>query len=353
MIRLRAVEVRAGGTRIGPLGLTVAEGAYSVVLGPSGAGKTILLEGVAGLRPLAGGRVELGGADVSTAPPERRGVGLVFQDGLLFPHLTVAQNVTFGLRRDGRRSAHDREARLDELAGELGIAHLLSRRPSTLSGGERQRVALARALAPRPHVLLLDEPLGALDGEAREVLQDVLRSVCRTRGVAVLHVTHDLTEAFSLADTCAVLLDGLFRQVAPPAELVQRPNCEAVARLVGARNVLSARVDADDPHVVALEGGQRLRLDRPASRAEVRVVIRPEDVLLGEGVQAPGVTRLTATVERVLLQGSHALLRVDLPPRLELLVPLRQVPASCKAQGGMLDIGIPATAVHVLPDAGE
>ena len=287
MIELRGFKAQAGGFSAGPVDLEVGDGRYVVLLGPSGAGKSLVLEAVAGVRPAAAGAVLIGGADVSGTSPERRRVGLVFQDGLLFPHLTVAANIAYGMRaarRDGARKAPSgRAARDDEvasLAEAVGASALLGRRPATLSGGERQRVALARALAARPRALLLDEPLSAVDTEAREALQEVLRRVCRERSLPVLHVTHDRDEAFALADECVVVIAGRVHQNGRPLEVLRRPADAAVARFLGARNVLPARRDPGDPRVAVLEAGGRLRTVDPLPSGGVTVVVRPEDVRL-------------------------------------------------------------------------
>ncbi len=261
MIGLRQLEVEAGGFRVGPLDLEVADGAYAVLLGPSGAGKSLVLEALAGVRVAAAGRMVVDGDDVSRLPPERRRVGLVFQDGLLFPHLDVAGNVAYGLRAEGGSGRRGREDGVRELAASVGVEQLLKRRPDTLSGGERQRVALARALAARPRALLLDEPLSAVDVEAREDLQDMLRAVSRDRGLTVLHVTHDRAEAFALADVCAVLVDGRLRQVGRPQDVLRRPADDAVARFLGARNVLRAARDPGDASL-ARAGGRPLAARR-------------------------------------------------------------------------------------------
>jgi len=353
VIGLRGLEVEAGGFAVGPLDLDVMEGEYGVLLGPSGAGKTLVLEAVAGVRRIRAGRVLIDDDDVTSLAPERRRVGLVFQDGLLFPHLDVAHNVAYGARRrggaGGRRQGSD-AGRLAELAEETGITRLLSRRPATLSGGERQRVALARALAARPRVLLLDEPLSAVDVEAREDLQDVLRRVCGAERLTVLHVTHDRAEAFALADSCALLVDGTLRQTGAPRDVLRWPADESVARFLGARNVLAATRAEDDACVAVLSAGGRLRAAEPLPSALASVVVRPENVQLqraGEG--PPATAALRGRVVRLALQGGHVLVSVDTPVRLEALVPERAAERLGLTVGAAVDVTVEPEALHVLP----
>jgi len=340
VIELRGLEVKAGGFRVGPVDLTVADGSYGVLLGPSGAGKSLVLEALAGVLPAAAGEVRLAGADVGGLTPERRRVGLVFQDGLLFPHLTVARNIAYGMRgRDGR------EAEVERLAEAVGVHDLLDRHPATLSGGERQRVALARALAARPRALLLDEPLSAVDPEARESLQDLLRRVCRERDLPVLHVTHDRDEAFALADECHVLIGGRLHQQGRPLDVLRRPADAAVARFLGARNVLAARRDPADPSVAVLEAGGRLGVARPLPDGAVTVVIRPEDVRLSA---APAAGAPAATVTRLTLQGGHVLVGLDAPAPLEALVPAAELEAAGIGVGHEVAVSVRPADVHVL-----
>jgi ABC-type Fe3+/spermidine/putrescine transport system ATPase subunit len=355
VIGLDGLRVRGGRFVVGPVDLHLAAGDYCGLVGPSGAGKTLLLAAVAGVRSAAAGRVLIDGQDLTGAPPEKRGVGLVFQDGLLFPHLSVAGNVRYGLPR---RAA----ASLDGLVRDLGVGDLMKRSPGSLSGGERQRVALARALAPDPRVLLLDEPLSAVDGEAREELREMLQRVTRRRGVTVLHVTHDVGEMFSLADTCAVLVDGGLRQVGAPADVLRRPVDEDVARLFGARNVLRAvRAPEGDGRTVLLEGGSPVRMSEPVPAAEVLVVVRPEDVTLalpgggaGAGVAggASELNLLSGRVERVVSHGGHSLVRVVAPPAIEVSVPSREVARLQLETGAEVELRFSPQMVWVLPAQG-
>ena len=264
-LTLEEIDVRLDGTQIvADVSLDVLSGERLALLGPSGSGKSTLLRVAAGLQRPSRGRVLLDGRDVTALPAHRRGVGLVFQDAVLFPHRDVARNVEFGPRVAGLDAAEQaaRAAAALELVGLTGTER---RNVTTLSGGEAQRVALARALAPRPGVLLLDEPLGALDGPLRQRLQDDLAALFERLSLTVVHVTHDVGEAFALGDRVAVLREGRLAQVATPDELWGRPADDWVARFLGLRNVV--------------------RTGRQAT------VIRPEAVHVGPG---DGATVLTA-----------------------------------------------------------
>jgi ABC-type sugar transport system ATPase subunit len=344
MIRLEGLRVRAGEFSLAIDDLSVATGEYVMVLGPTAAGKTVLLETVAGLRRPREGRISFGEREVTMEPPERRGVGLVYQDYALFPHLTVAENIAFGRspRRGpesrsrrargpggfGRR--HDRpEAR--ELAALLGLEGLLSRYPEGLSGGEQQRVALARALAMRPEVLLLDEPLAALDGPTRSELQRALIRVHQELEATVLHVTHDLDEALALGQRVAVLVGGALRQVGSSAEVTLFPADVEVARLVRSGNlfvVASAQMgsaDAGSGCRIRLENGLELlsREGRPLPRSQrVSAVVRADEITLepleevSEPVSAafPSMNVLEGRVSAIQVQSGHVTVQVDVRP---------------------------------------
>ncbi|MGL6280198.1 MAG: ABC transporter ATP-binding protein [Gaiella sp.] len=252
MIRAEGVTLRFDDEEVlRGVDLEVATGETLALLGPSGSGKTSLLRVVAGLTRPDAGRVLVDGSDVSDLPAHRRGVGLVFQQPLLFPHRDVAGNVGFGLDGWPRDEARQRIGELLELVGLPGIER---RAVATLSGGEAQRVALARALAPRPRCLLLDEPLGALDGPLRDRLQDDLASLFASLGLTVVHVTHDVGEAFALGDRVAVLRDGAIAQVDAPEQLWRAPADAWVAEFLGSRNV----VVLDGQQVVARPEAVRL-----------------------------------------------------------------------------------------------
>ncbi len=207
-------------------------GDYLVILGPSGCGKSLLLGAIAGLYAPDAGTIKIGERDVTAAPPEQRGVGFVFQKSSLFPHLDVIGNIEFGLRVRGAGRSQ-RRRRTEELVDALGLQGIVDRPVPTLSGGEAQKVAIARALAPRPEVLLLDEPLSLVDHNTRLELQDQLRTIHRTMNVTALHVTHNREEARALGGRCAVMLGGLMVQQGEMETVLQKPRCVFVARFLG------------------------------------------------------------------------------------------------------------------------
>ncbi len=259
-------------TVIDGLTLEVAEGEFVALLGPSGCGKTTVLRLIAGFDQPDAGVIEITGRRVSDAevfvPPERRRVGMVFQEYALFPHLTVAQNVAYGLTQASR---HDREQRVREVLALVGLSGLDDRMPAELSGGQQQRVALARALAPRPDVVLLDEPFSNLDAGLRTRLRVELRDILQQAGATTIFVTHDQEEALSLADRVAVLQNGRIAQISPPEELYRAPATREIAAFVGEANFLPAY--AEGKYASSVLG--RLALLHPLS-GPVEVLIRPE-----------------------------------------------------------------------------
>ena len=240
MLEVRNLSARWDGFAIDDISFSVAAGDYFVLLGPSGGGKTLVLEILAGLHPATGGTVLLDGREITGSRIQDRDLALVYQDRALFPHLTVHKNIAYGLAAQGvtRRKRLDRAA---ELAGQVGVAELLHRRPGTLSGGEAQRVALARALAREPKLLLLDEPLSALDIRAREKLRALLRQLHRA-GNTIIHVTHDFEEAVSLASHVAIMAEGRIIQMGTRDEVFVEPRSRFVARFTGVDNFIEGEV---------------------------------------------------------------------------------------------------------------
>ena len=260
--------------------LALGEGEIGCLLGPSGCGKTTILRCIAGLEPVQGGEIRLRGQAVSrpgfTAPPESRRVGFVFQDYALFPHLTVGANVAFGLKG---MDAAARSARVSELLAAVGMEKAASRYPHELSGGQMQRVALARALAPRPQLLLLDEPFSNLDVELRERLSIEVRAILKDLGITALMVTHDQHEAFAMADCVGVMNDGVVEQWDTPYSLYHRPASRFVADFVGEGVLLAARASPDDGIDTALGPLRHCPGCSLRPGDDVALLIRPDDVL--------------------------------------------------------------------------
>ena len=347
MIETRNLTVDLGSFLLKDISLKVGKGEYFIVLGPTGAGKTILLESIAGLYPIKSGEVWLDGRDVTRLEPEKRGVGFVYQDYVLFPHLSVSDNVTFGLRQ--RRRPRDEVRRTTEwLADLLGIAHLLERRPDTLSGGERQKVALARALSVSPQVLLLDEPLSALDPQTREGMQQELRRVHRRLEATIIHVTHDFEEAIALGDRIAVLNEGRILQVGTPEEVFRQPNSEFVARFSMTRNIFNGEVrqGADGAVVFALDG---LEFEVVTSlRGKAHASVRPEDILVSkEPLLSSARNSLRGRIVSIADRGSTVHLTVSTPADLVCMVTRRSYDEMSLMEGSEVYITFKASSVHV------
>jgi len=253
VLKLDGICKSFGGFEMSDVSLEISAGEYFVLLGPSGVGKTLLIEMIAGLVRCDGGQVLWQSADITNSPPQSRGVSVVYQDYALFGHMTVERNIAYGLRAR-RVGPKEIKKRVDALAEMLEIVELLRRRPGNLSGGEKQRVALARALAVEPAMLLLDEPLAALDSNMRRRLRQILRRINRDTGVTVLHVTHDPVEAMAVADKVGVMLDNRIVQVGAVDDLFRRPSNAQVSRFLGMSNVLP--VDSVNDEVCTVCGEQ-------------------------------------------------------------------------------------------------
>ncbi|WP_031251491.1 ABC transporter ATP-binding protein [Mesorhizobium sp. LSHC412B00] len=277
-----------GVAAVAGIDLTVAEGEFLSILGPSGSGKSTLLGLIAGLVQPTGGRIMIGSRDVTLVPPAQRDIGLVFQSYALFPNMTVAGNIAFPLAVRGANK-RDMKARVEWVIDLVRLNGLENRKPSQLSGGQQQRVAIARAVVFGPRLLLLDEPLAALDRKLRDEVRVELRRLQRTLGVTTVLVTHDQDEAMSTSDRIAVLAQGLIQQIATPAELYRQPANRFVAGFLGIANLLEGVVAREgDDAVLTLDGGMKLPLPSgnalPGSRATM--VVRPERIDLKPATDA-------------------------------------------------------------------
>ncbi len=345
---------RKGLIAVDDVSLDVEEGEFITLLGPSGCGKSTMLRIIAGFEEADSGSIFLAGTDVTDFPPYRREVNMVFQDYALFPHMNVAQNVGYGLRVSG--VPKDRIARkVEETLALVELADKADNRPSELSGGQRQRVSLARALARDPKVLLLDEPLSALDANLREAMQVELKHLHEKLGITFVMVTHDQTEALAMADRIVVMKDGKVSQCGTPADLYDKPANPYVARFIGTANFIDGKVMGADDRVVEVQAGaEKLRIARvdgsPAS-GDVRVCIRPEKLtLVANGVSPPaGENRLSGTVDEILYHGANARVRVAVDGQDPMLVDVQLKSASLRQQ--LPGIGSPATVCFSRSDA--
>ena len=292
--------------------LDVAEGEFLSLLGPSGCGKTTILRMVAGLLPPSGGRILIGGADVTALPPNKRDIGLVFQSYALFPHMTVFDNIAFGLRRQAVKGT-ELDRRVMEALDQVRLTQMRDRYPRQLSGGQQQRVALARSIAPKPGILLFDEPLSNLDAQLREEMQIEIKRLQRELRLTSVFVTHDQHEAMSLSDRICLLEQGAIRQIGTPEDIYFTPANGFVAGFVGSPNTVTGRVAGGRLH---LAEGVSFAVDQgaiPDDRA-VAVRIRQEDVKVG--LQPGG---LTARVAMRIFEGASVQLVLTLAPGLELM----------------------------------
>ena len=278
LLEVENLGIDLGDFHLRDVNLSVEKGDYLTVIGPTGAGKSVLLEAIAGFYPLKSGRILMEGRDVTHLPPEKRGISIVYQDFVLFPHMSVFDNIAFGLRKvEGEGSKIEREVR--HIAEELHIDHLLHRRPTTLSGGEQQRVAIARALVVRPKILLMDEPFSALDEKTREKLRRLVKAVIAEYETTVIHVTHDFEDVFALANRVAVMKGGRIVQVGTPEEVFSRPKVDFVAEFVGT-NVLRGRVAGKEGSLTLVDVDGVILKTADEAEGSVILSIRPEEIIL-------------------------------------------------------------------------
>jgi molybdate/tungstate transport system ATP-binding protein len=312
MLEIDGLEAEAGEFRLGRIDLAVEPGSYAIVLGPPGSGKSVLIETICGLRPVTRGSIRLGGKDITGLPPRERCIGYVPQDYALFPTERVWKNIIFGLRARGVPTSEiaDRTGRFIEM---LDLKDLLDRWPRTLSGGEQQRVALARALVTNPRVLLLDEPVSALDESTRDTVCRQLRRIQKDLGITTLHISHNLEEAFSVADVAVLMNRGRVVQTGTMDDLVRRPRTPFAARFLRAQNVFKAEADGATVQL----NGLTLSSDR-TMHGPIHVMIRPEKIQLRPSPSNEHrVASIPMTIDRSVDRGPYV--RVDLAGPLPLV----------------------------------
>ncbi|MBN1532022.1 MAG: ABC transporter ATP-binding protein [Spirochaetes bacterium] len=277
MIRITGLEVNLPGFSLTDINLDIPENQFFALLGPTGSGKTVLLETIAGLQAISSGTIIINNLDITRLPPEKREIGIVYQNSCLFPHLNVSDNIRYGLRyrNTDKGKAGDRFDRLVDL---LNIRHLLKRKPAHLSGGEVQRTALARALLPEPQILLLDEPFSAIDQSFRTELQQLLKKLQHSSNITFLMVTHSFSEALSLADCAAVMQNGKIKQSGSMMDIFKKPSSPFVANFVGMNNIYPAQFTGNFAEV----NGIMIQMGYESHTDHGYIAIRPEDIVLSK-----------------------------------------------------------------------
>jgi spermidine/putrescine transport system ATP-binding protein len=297
------------------LDLSIEAGKFVTLLGPSGCGKSTTLRMLGGFEIPDAGRIMLAGKDVTHLPPNRRDVNIVFQDYALFPHMNVARNIAFGPELQGKSQA-DIHRRVEELLALVQLEDYADRMPAQLSGGQRQRIALMRALAPDPQVLLLDEPLSALDAKLRGQMQIELKAIQERTGKTFLFVTHDQEEALTMSDVIVVMNEGRIEQIGDPHTLYNAPASRFVANFIGDTNLLDCTVEGSDASGVALAwNGTPLRAGRgarPAVGDRVHVAVRPEAIQLSSHAHEGAPNQLPGHIRHRIFKGTHTSLEIDI-----------------------------------------
>ncbi|WP_312015660.1 ABC transporter ATP-binding protein [Bradyrhizobium liaoningense] len=350
-IEVRGLHVAYGGTKVlHGIDLDFAPGTFTALLGSSGCGKTTLLRSLSGFVPVESGSIAVGGKDVAGLPPEKRGMAMVFQSYALWPHMTVLQNIGYGLKLRGA-SKGDIAAKVSSLLAMLGLAGYEDRKVTAMSGGQRQRVALGRALAVDPGILLLDEPLSNLDAKIRMTMRHEIRAIQQRLGVTTIHVTHDREEAMTMADRLVIMNAGRIAQIGTPEEVYDRPNSAFVANFMGAENVLPLRVEPGEGSAAITAGEARgvlpneLGLALPAGEAlayfrDDVVSLDAPDAAAGEDLVVPG--RIAARsypggLYRYRVEAAGRQITVDHAVRHE--------------PGAAVGLRIPLSRLHIFPAA--
>ncbi|ADN37170.1 ABC transporter related protein [Methanolacinia petrolearia DSM 11571] len=311
MLELKDISIKLGEFSLEKINLSIEKGEYVVILGPTGAGKTIVLETIAGIYPPDSGSIELNGEDITFADPKDRNISMVYQDYMLFPHLSVYENIAFGLSVK-KNPADEIEKKVSEVAGILGISHLLHRSVINLSGGEKQRTAISRAIVMEPDVLLLDEPLSALDVRTRERLRKELKRLHMRFKTTVLHVTHNFEEVFSLADRVAVLNQGKIIQTGVPNQVFSQPESKFIAEFVGTENIFRGDITSGSGCSVITVDGLDIVSTATGIEGKVYASVRPEDIMLSrEPLKTPARNSFEGIVESITNNGTMVEIRVD------------------------------------------
>lgn len=326
------------------LNLQMPKGEFLTMLGPSGSGKTTCLMMLAGFETATHGEIRLDGQEINNIPPHKRGIGMVFQNYALFPHMTIAENLSFPLEVRGMGKS-ERETKIKRALDMVEMGSFMTRRPAQLSGGQQQRIALSRALVFEPELVLMDEPLGALDKQLREKMQFEITHLAHNLGITTVYVTHDQTEALTMSDRVAVFEDGRIQQLAPPDELYEQPQNSFVAQFIGENNTLEGVVKEikDGIALVQLDDGELIdckpiNVSQPGERT--RVSIRPERVEFNKDRLKEGAHTLKAEVLEFIYMGDIFRTRLRVAGNDEFVVKTRNAPDQVRLQpGAHIDIG--------------
>jgi molybdopterin-binding protein len=349
MIHVENLSNNWGDFTLKDISLNIKENEYFVILGPTGAGKTLLLEIIAGLYFPKKGKVIINGEDMTFTSPENRGLGFVYQDFALFPHLNVKKNIEYGLKL--RKIPEDeREKKISELVKMLKINHLLHRNTETLSGGEKQKVALARALAINPKIILMDEPFSALDENTKSKLILDMKELHKTEGITFVHVTHSQEEAILLADRIGIMMKGTIVQVGNPDEIFYKPVTKEIAQFVKIENIWEGKVTRknEGEMVVEVNGKEIVALsDHFKVGQDVRLIIRPEDIILGKG-NTSARNNFKGKVISVIKHGFYYIIRIDCGFEVEAAVTKQSIENLNIREGGDINIFFKATALQVI-----
>lgn len=350
MLKIEGLRVELPGFALQDIHLEIASEDYFVLVGPSASGKTVLLETIAGMHRVSAGHIWLDQRDITRLEPERRQLGMVYQDCALFPHLSVAENIAFGLKVRGRPPSHIARQQ-ERLVRLLDIGPLLARRTTRLSGGERQKVALARALMTDPEVLLLDEPLGALDPQTRENVREEIIKLHTELALTIIHVTHDFEEAVAMGQNIAVIGAGAIRQVGPADEIFRHPDSEFVARFTMAVNVFPGRTEEGPAGTSTFVVADARLLTRSTVEGPCWAAIRPDSIqLVATSSEAGPDNRFTGQISRIINKGSVVEVTVDLPPAMTCLLTRHGFDQLDLAVGRPVCLVVPPAAVHLFQD---
>ncbi|NYT04480.1 MAG: ABC transporter ATP-binding protein [Candidatus Methanofastidiosa archaeon] len=349
MIHVENISNNWGDFTLKDISLDIKESEYFVILGPTGAGKTLLLEIIAGLYFPKKGKVIINGEDMTLTSPENRGLGFVYQDFALFPHLNVKKNIEYGLKLR-KISEEDREKKISELVKMLKINHLLHRNTETLSGGEKQKVALARALAINPKIILMDEPFSALDENTKSKLISDMKELHKTEGITFVHVTHSQEEAILLADRIGIMMKGTIVQVGNPDEIFYKPVTKEIAQFVKIENIWEGKISRknEGEMIVEVNGKEIVALsDHFKVGQDVRLIIRPEDIILGKG-NTSARNNFKGKVISVIKHGFYYIIRIDCGFEVEAAVTKQSIENLNIREGEDINIFFKATALQVI-----